>query len=249
MSSKATPISPPTREFKDDPVWIYVEYASNVYHVTWDGCTLNLDDFPHSEDYEVDLVELSHEICSTLLKSSLLDYGADSFIREDSSHPLPIIKISHPNRIARARLSYEFRILQRISELGIPVPRFANEPLLDSDGIYGYRMERLRKLDYANLEHYRSDVEQLLQRMHREGMAHGDLHPGNIMQNENGELVFIDLSCAGKSGDTVPTFIRPEAYEGDQFDIAADEQRHAIFFREDPCIHSTSTKSSQAFAS
>lgn len=223
-------VSPHNRGSLPDESWSYVEFASCIYKVSWlePNEPTSLDSFPQIEGCNVERIELSKEMASVLQSTTLLDYGCDSCIREDQdpTHPLPIIKLAHPSKTARKQLSYEFQMLQLMAKLAIPIPKFDSEPITDVDGIFGYRIERLDKLDYANLKQYHPEIQRMLQQLHSEGLSFGDLHPGNIMQNEKGDLVFIDPACVGRVGDTIPAFIRNEIYNNmAHFHTAIDLQR------------------------
>ncbi|KAF2209995.1 hypothetical protein CERZMDRAFT_100046 [Cercospora zeae-maydis SCOH1-5] len=166
----------------------------------------------------------------TLQSSTLLEYGSDAVVREQILHSFPIVKVAHPDEAARNRISHEFTMLRILSELKVPTPVFDTQALTDEKGIYRYRMERLYKLDYDKLREYKQDVEYMLRMLHSYGIAFGDLHPGNIMRNGVGELVFIDPSCAGYLEEPVPFFIRPEIYQATTFHQTQDEYRLASYF-------------------
>ena len=228
----ATPISatePGENEFE---FWRYVDFQGNLYRISWKGnsdCP-DLSNFPYVENCEMKVLQLSAEMTQTWRESTLLDHGVDSCIREDSGHELPILKIAHPSTIARARVDYEFRKLKELSKFSLPIPKFDHSALVDEHGIYGYRMERLYKLDFEKIDIYHLEVRRILCKMHKDGYSYGDLHPGNVMLNDRGNIVFIDFSNVGRFGDPVPSHIPSWIYKSSTFHSSADNERLVDYF-------------------
>lgn len=228
--TRASIISPPTPGPSQDEYWSYIDFQGDIYRLFWSGSSRrpNLAGFPAGCNFEQ--VKLSEEATRTYKHSALLAHGADSCIREDSN-PLPIIKFAHPNPTARQRLKHEFEMLQCMSKIPLlPVPRVCPQPFIDSDGIYGYRMERLYQLDFERLPQYYEAVREALQQVHNAGFALGDLHPGNAMLNEKDKLIFIDLAHAGKLGETIPLYVPAELYQLPVFHTEPDTQRLHMWF-------------------
>lgn len=229
---QARRISPPTPGASQDEYWAYIDFQGGLYRLSWSGSTRcpSLANFPTGCD--VEQVELSKDAAHVWKHSTLLGHGADSCIREDFNE-FPVIKLAHPDPLARQRLRHEFEMLKSMTEHpSLPVPRFCSQPLIDSDGIYGYRMERLYQLDFDQLPQYHEAVKDALHQVHNAGFSVGDLHPGNAMLNEKDELIFIDLAHAGKVGETIPAYVPAESYQLPVFHAEPDTQRLAHFFSE-----------------
>ncbi|KAH9832802.1 Enoyl-(Acyl carrier protein) reductase [Teratosphaeria destructans] len=125
-------------------------------------------------------------------------------------------------------------MLQMMSDSAssLPIPRFHHDPQVDSQGLYGYRIELLHAIDFGNVHQYYQAVKDALQRLHDAGFVMGDLHPGNKMVNEKGDLIFIDLAYAGKLGTAIPSYIPREFFASDVFHDKLDKERLAYFFTE-----------------
>lgn len=121
-------------------------------------------------------------------------------------------------------------MLRSTSKVSLPIPHSDPQPLADSDGIYGYRMERLHEIDIENPTQYYEAVKDALRKVHTAGFALGDLHPGNVMLNGMGELVFIDLAYAGKLGEPITPSVPTEAYDLSVFHTEPDCRRLLQFF-------------------
>jgi tRNA A-37 threonylcarbamoyl transferase component Bud32 len=107
-------------------------------------------------------------------------------------------------------------MLKEFRASGLPVPLFDDEYLVDEKGIFGYRMELLTGVDFYDAPAVLPELEVIVHRLHECGLSHGGLHPGNVMRNSSGEVVFIDASSAGRLGQPVPDHI-PWYYYDDCF--------------------------------
>ncbi|KAF1344784.1 hypothetical protein BDV97DRAFT_62150 [Delphinella strobiligena] len=146
--------------------------------------------------------------------SGLVDYGSDACIRCVHTGLYPIVKIALPqNEEARRRLRHEYEILGERSKLSLPIPKVDLKPLTDEDGIFGYKLEKLFRLQLSELSSRAKDIEASLDRLHCSGFAHGDLHPSNIMKNKDGEIRFIDFSNSGRLGHPVAPGIPSWVYK------------------------------------
>jgi hypothetical protein len=227
---RARRISPPTPGPSQNEYWSYIDFQGCLYRMSWIGSARSpsLANFPTG--FDVELVRLSKDAAYTWWHSELLGYGADSFIREDFN-AFPVIKLAHPESLSRQRLEHEFRMLQSMSKHhSLPVPRSCPLPLIDSGGIYGYRMERLFQLDLERTLQYYEGVKGALRQVHDAVFALGDLHPGNTMLNEKDELIFIDIAHAGKVGERIPACVPADLYQLPAFHTEPDHQRLADFF-------------------
>jgi hypothetical protein len=180
-------------------------------------------------DVTVHSVALSDAMAKVLAASVLLNHCTDGCIRCSHLEPLPIIKISHPNKTSRLRIQHEFKMLKEMKRYSLPVPSFGNEPLIDDEGIFGYRMELLSPIDFSGLGAVSDDLKAIIDRVHDCEFSHGDLNPSN-MRNGSRSLVIIDPSFSGPLGQQIPDYIQSPQHESSVFSTTADEGYMKRFF-------------------
>lgn len=163
-------------------------------------------------------------------ESVYVNYGTDGCVRCSHLEPLPIIKLAHPNKISRLRIQHEFDMLKEMRRHSLPVPIFDDNPMLDDEGVFGYRMEQLFPIDFSNTQAISDDLKTLVNQVHESGFSHGDLNPSNVMRNSNGSLVLIDPSRGGPLGQGVPHYIPSYQYEGTVFSTTTDEKYLKKYF-------------------
>jgi len=127
-------------------------------------------------------------------------------------------------------MKHEFEILGQMSKYDLPIPKFSPEPLIDADGLYGYRMEALERTTTSKWGSYAPEIKLLVERMHQQGFAHGDLLPNNAMKNQQGDLVLIDFTFSGVLGTAIPDHIPREVFHSDVFHAQADEDMLRLFY-------------------
>jgi serine/threonine protein kinase len=158
--------------------------------------------------------------------STLLDYGSDACVRLEgeggSEHPL--IKLAHPGTERRERIQHEFEVMQRLSHLGF-VARIDTEPLRDYKGVFGFRLERLVKVDRQDTSARKGEIVTMLHQLHQAGYCHGDIHFCNIMKRSDGELVLIDFAYAGALGEAVPDRVPEYMHPGRVYSVEFDLER------------------------
>lgn len=176
-------------------------------------------------------VALSAPLAELFATSTLINYGVDGCIRcSHDNERLPIVKIALPRPVSRARIQHEIKMLQEMKRYSIPVPEFDPTPLVDVEGIYGYRMEKLLPLDFKNLVSVAKELRHIVDRLHECGLSHGDLNPSNVMRDKSGRLVLIDPSFSGKLGEPTPGHIPSWQYEGSVFSTTTDDKYLQQFF-------------------
>jgi hypothetical protein len=106
------------------------------------------------------------------------------------------------------------------------VAKVAGEPLADKDGIFGFRLERLYRVELEEFQARLQEVESLLDSLHDAGYCHGNCSFTNIMQNREGKLVLIDMSFSGPLGSDVPEWFPKYMNLGSRY--AADIDREII---------------------
>ncbi|KAK0336106.1 hypothetical protein LTR02_004525 [Friedmanniomyces endolithicus] len=205
------PVSPPTSAGVPHLRKCYVDANNQLWEVFWTGSS----SYPDFAELELHRVLLSDEMSATWSRSKPLDFGASAVIRILAEDAFPVVKLA-PNAEARRLLQHEFAVLRELS--GQPgIVTVDPEPLVDKEGIYGYRMEYLTKIDFMNLGPLHSEVRRVTHALHRRGYCHGDLSPSNVMLDEDGEVVLIDLSFAGIIGEEVPSYIPRWAHNNGTF--------------------------------
>ncbi|RMY42086.1 hypothetical protein D0866_00141 [Hortaea werneckii] len=125
---------------------------------------------------------------------------------------------------------HEFEMLKRLKRCYLPVPIFDDNPIIDNEGIFGYRMEQLFPIDFSNTQAISDDLKTIAKQVHGSGFSHGDLNPSNVMRNGNGSLVLIDPSRSGPLGQEVPHYIPSYQYEGTVFSTTTDEKYLKMYF-------------------
>jgi predicted unusual protein kinase regulating ubiquinone biosynthesis (AarF/ABC1/UbiB family) len=121
----------------------------------------------------------------------------------------------------------EFNIMRDLSKLDA-VAQVAGEPLTDRDGVFGFRLERLYRIELEDMKLRVQEVQSLLDSLHTAGYCHGDPSFSNIMQNQEGTLVLIDLAFAGSLGSKIPEWL-PEwlpkdVLSGDLYTTSIDQE-------------------------
>ncbi|KAK0806638.1 hypothetical protein LTR75_002526 [Friedmanniomyces endolithicus] len=218
------PVSPPTSAGVPHLRKCYVDANNQLWEVFWTGSS----SYPDFAELELHRVLLSDEMSATWSRSKPLDFGASAVIRILAEDAFPVVKLA-PNAEARRLLQHEFAVLRELS--GQPgIVTVDPEPLVDKEGIYGYRMEYLTKIDFMNLGPLHSEVRRVTHALHRRGYCHGDLSPSNVMLDEDGEVVLIDLSFAGIIGEEVPSYIPRWAHNNGTFCKEVDESTLDEFF-------------------
>ena len=121
-------------------------------------------------------------------------------------------------------------MVKEMARHALPVPSVGDEPLIDDEGMFGYRMELLFPIDFSDLNAISRPLRNIVSRLHNCRFSHGDLNPSNIMRNGQGGLVLIDPSLSGQLGQQVPDFIPQSQYESTVFDTTTDENYLDKFF-------------------
>jgi len=194
-------VSPPMSSGRPTTYKCFVEANNQLCEVEWQGDSKH----PNFNGLPLRRVELSSEMKSTWSRTRHLAYGANAFVRTFDEGPFPVVKIAQPSAQSRLYIRHEWAFLQRVRHLP-NVVKFHPEPLVDGEGIYGFRMEKLSKIDFQNLAARYEEVREAMRNLHSHGFCHGDLNPSNVMVNEEGEVVLIDFAFAGVIGERLPGY-------------------------------------------
>ena len=160
-------------------------------------------------------------------------------VRDTISGALKALKTLHPSRASdpqeRAMLAHEAWLSERVSDRGEigfvrlnPVPR-ATEYYLLYDWHGGQTLEQLfarrgaRGLLAADVVAWALAAARALGRLHRLGVIHRDVKPGNLHLGEDGQLRLLDLGVALSGFETAeqrdlhagtPSYMNPELWDG-----------------------------------
>jgi hypothetical protein len=224
---KTKPITPPQSAGLRGLYRCIVDYNHQPFSITWSGPPEypDLTTFPFLKNVEVSSVHQSHEIAAIWKDSTILDYGSHASIRITEHHRFPILKLAHPDDLSIKLIQHEFDILLELAKLGLPVVEIDQQPILDNGIACGYRMIKLSKLELSELQSRADDIKQILDRLHSAGFSHGDFSPSNILMDEDGHLVLIDFSFAGRVGSAVPSFFPSWVYTDGIYGIGIDLER------------------------
>lgn len=189
---------------------VHIDFNGDEYLLRWDGDwreTPDLTSFPHVDNATVTRIPHSERVKELWATTQVLAYGADSHIRilDSCADEFSVCKVAINDR-QRRLLEDEFSILQFFSSKSIPVVRVHHEPLTDEQGIFGFRMERLSKIEMDSAAEYILEVAKAVKEVHLTGIVHYDISPSNIMLNQKGQVTIIDFGRAGYIGQEVPSF-------------------------------------------
>jgi serine/threonine protein kinase len=154
--------------------------------------------------------------------SKIIDYGSSASIRITEDDSFPIVKLAHPDELSIKLIQHEFNVLANLAKLGLPVVEFDQHPILDNGVTCGYRMKKLTKLELSEFRSRTDEIKHTLDRFHSAGFCHGDFTPSNIMKDESGRIILIDLSFAGQLGSAVPSFFPTWVHSDGMYGIDSD---------------------------
>lgn len=157
-------------------------------------------------------------------KSRTICYGADSHIRLLGlrGDAFPVCKVA-TNAQQREAIRDEFNLLRHLLANNAPVVSVHPDPLMDEDGIFGFRMENLIKVEMKGLKTRVDDIRNVIAKIHSIGVVHNDFHPSNLLQRSDGTLVVIDFGRSGLVGHEIPAEKRSPLWKGSTFSIEADK--------------------------
>jgi tRNA A-37 threonylcarbamoyl transferase component Bud32 len=127
----------------------------------------------------------------------IIDYGSYASIRITKHDSFPVLKLAHLDKLSIKLIQHEFDVLADLTKLGLPVVEFDQQPILDNRVTCGYRMKKLSKLEPSELRSRTDDIKHTLDRLHSAGFCYGDISPSNIMKDQGGCIILIDLSFVG----------------------------------------------------
>jgi tRNA A-37 threonylcarbamoyl transferase component Bud32 len=221
-------VSSPSKAEKAGYHTCIIEHQNKPYSITWSRSAKQPDitQLSTKPDWKCKQVDLGLEISDIWSGSMFVNYGADAILRCSHSGLYPIIKLAHQGEEFHLRIQHEFGIIQDMSRnaMSLPIPKVDEHPLLDDQGIYGYRLEHLFCLEKNELLQRLPEIRQAVQQLHEAGFSHGDLSQSNVMKNKGGAIVLIDFGYAGKIGTQVPSSVPRWVYENAVVTVDADLQ-------------------------
>lgn len=209
LANMALPIMPPYPAGGGD--WACgVDYNRTEYTIQWSGawqppCLLafpNIQDLTIQEAYQSDAKRRCWQ------HSAMLDYGSYPYVRIiDKASRYPILKIAHYGDANRHFISREFEMLKLLKSR--PVVRVQEEPVSDENGLFGFHMQNLCKINRIELAERLDELKDAIERVHETGIAINDVSISNVMLDAQDNITLIDLGFAGRIGETVPSFFPP----------------------------------------
>lgn len=218
-----------TDTYKFGEEWaINVDFNLEEYRLCWLGSWRDVPDFidfPNIHgDTTITRIPHSDEVHELWAKSRAKCYGADSHIRvlDSQRDAFPICKVA-TNTQQRETIRHEFNLLRGLLANNAPVVSVHPDPLVDEHGIFGFRMEKLIKIEPKRLGTRVDDIRNAIAKIHSIGIVHNDFHPGNLLQRSDGTLVVIDFGRSGLVGHEIPAEKRSPLWKGSTFSIEADK--------------------------
>jgi serine/threonine protein phosphatase PrpC len=168
-------------------------------------------------------------------------------VREAASGALKALKTLHPSRASdpqeRAMLAHEAWLSERVSDradegfVRLNAVPGATEFYLLYDWHSGHTLEHLaakraaRVLPVADMVAWSLAAARALGRLHRLGVIHRDVKPGNLHLGDDGQLRLLDLGVALSGNESseqrdlhagTPSYMNPEQWEGARADARSD---------------------------
>jgi hypothetical protein len=222
------PFSPPfciDRKVKRTGCYMDVDGVPHEASWTGDWTVFDFTNTSSFTDFRLSPLQLTTDIM-TIWKDSRhmpLAYGSHASVRSEGVDSKFVIKIAHPNDKCRRLVEREFNIMRDLSDLDA-VAKVASEPLVDKDGIFGFRLERLYRVELEEFQARLQEVGCLIDSLHDAGYCHGDCSFSNIMQNREGKLVLIDMALSGPLGSDVPEEIQRSLVRSSRYTADIDRE-------------------------
>lgn len=153
----------------------------------------------------------------------MLEYGSYAYVRiSDKSSRYPILKIAHHGDARRRFIKREFEMLKLLNTQ--PVVRLQDEPVSDEDGLFGFRMQRLCKINTVELAERLDELEDAIRRVHATGIAINHVSISNVMLDAQDKITVIDFGFAGRIGEKVRSFFPPWKSRRELFSVETDNE-------------------------
>ena len=204
----------------------YIDVDGTPCEASWTGdwAVFDFTDTSLLVDFRLLPLDLTAEMSTIWERSTPLAFGGHASIRLEDVDRYPVVKIAHPSDKCRRLVEREYNIMRDLSGLDA-IAKIAGESLVDERGVFGFRLERLHPIELEELQARFQEVECLLDSLQDAGYCHGDCSFSNIMQNQEGKLVFIDLAFAGPLGSDIPEGFPKHLFPGSQYTATIDRER------------------------
>lgn len=115
-------------------------------------------------------------------RSGILNFGVYSLPQHlHSESDFLVVRISSTHADSRKRKQNELRVLRTPTEIRTTV-QIHEEPLLDDQGIFGFRMEYLNKIPIQDRAGFIGQARDAAEEVCRARFAHGDLSFSNAVK-------------------------------------------------------------------
>jgi len=185
-------------------------------HFEFDAETDRLGEGPLSEVYRARDTKLGRVVALKILRANAeIDPAADQRFHREAMHAS---KLDH-------------RHIATIFEYG----EFQGTPFIAMEYLEGRPLDQILKgpaLGYEECQRIALEVAEALAQVHKHGMIHRDLKPGNIMVLHDGTVKLLDFGIARASNESSITqhgmlvgtvlYMAPEQVRGDELDFRSD---------------------------
>lgn len=97
-----------------------------------------------------------------------------------------------------------------------------DEPVSDKDGILGFYMQKLCKINIIELAERLDELKDAIEMVHEAGIVVNDVSISNIMLDAQNNITLIDFGFAGRIGEKVPDFFPPWKSQRALFSVETD---------------------------
>ncbi|KAF2241454.1 hypothetical protein BU26DRAFT_535376 [Trematosphaeria pertusa] len=225
FAAAAIPITPPSSS--GGVYHCNIEYHGQLYSLSWTGDPQypDLSSFPSILAGELCLVKQSPKMLDLKRRSAFVAAGAHASVRRLPSSAFPMVKLAHPDEFSAALIRREYEMIKRLSQLALPVPDIFEAPIFENSRICGYRMEELHNISYEEMQNLSREIRMAVAELHQAGYSHGDLSPSNVMKNNHGRIILIDVSFSGRLDEQIPSWFPTWVYDGATFRKDCDLKR------------------------
>jgi serine/threonine protein kinase/tetratricopeptide (TPR) repeat protein len=185
-------------------------------HFEFDPETNRLGEGPLSEVYQAVDLQLGRTVALKVLRAHAeIDPAADQRFHREAKHAS---NLQHPN-------------IATIYEYG----QALNTAFIAMEYLEGRTLDKIlkeRKLGFDECQRIALQVTEALEHVHKNGLIHRDLKPGNIMVKDDGNVKLLDFGIARASNESSITqhgtlvgtvlYMSPEQVRGDALDHRSD---------------------------